>query len=365
MSASGPPSDDVSPVERRTGDACGRVRQTPQSPASWWGARASWRASTRLLADAAAGRCGALLVEGEPGVGKTTLLEAARSRAGGFTCLRAVGVESESQLAHAGLLGLLNPVRGLLGEVPESQAAALRSALGWSADTATADRFLVGAATLSLLAAAAERRPVLVLVDDLQWLDHESSAAIAVRRPAAGTRRRRVPPGRTRRRLFRPTSPSGLPVLHLGGLSPTAAAALLPSGRTRPVLERLVAGTDGNPLAMLEVSQRLDAAQRLGAAPLPDPLPAGDRLSMLYRGDPGRTVAGARGGGPARRPGRCGGDGPAAVTKVLGGRGVDPGSALDEAREHGVLVREGGRLPVPAPAAAQRRPRAGHAGRAA
>ena len=89
-----------------------------------------------------------------------------------------MGIETDTQLGHAGLLQLLHPIRETVAEVPEGQSAALRSALGWSSQASASDRFLVGAATLSLLAAAAERRPVLVLVDDLQWLDRESAAAL-------------------------------------------------------------------------------------------------------------------------------------------------------------------------------------------
>ncbi len=296
----------------------------------------------RLLAETVAGRCTALLVEGEPGVGKTTLLEAARSLADGFTCLTAQGAESESQLAHAGLLELLRPIRYLLPEVPGSQADALRSAVGWSPASSAADRFLVAAATLSLLAASAERGPVLVLVDDLQWLDRESLGAIAF---AA----RRLGPDAVAFVLAARTGDvpaeltQGVPVLRLGGLSASAAAALLPSGTASKVLERLVAGTQGNPLALLEVSQRLDDAQRVGAAPLPDPLPAGDRLRTLYRA----TLADlsppafqavlllALSGAAATAT--------AVVASVLTGMEVKPAVALDEARERGVLVRHGAR----------------------
>ena len=130
------------------------------------------------LDGARVGRAGALLVVGEAGIGKTTLLDAARSLASDFRCLSTRGFESESAFAYAGLLQLLNPVRDLLDEVPDAQADALGVALGWSAAEADADRFLVAAATLSLLAAAAVPGPVLVLVDDLHWLDHESASAI-------------------------------------------------------------------------------------------------------------------------------------------------------------------------------------------
>ena len=170
-----------------------------------------------------------LLIEGEPGVGKTALLEAARALAAGFTCLTAQGVESEMQLAHAGLLGLLNPIRDLIGEVPPPQAAALSSALGWSSETAVADRFLVGAATLSLLAAAAERDPVLVLVDDLQWLDRESASALAfaVRRLGPDA----VAVVMTTRTGAGPTDlVQDFTTLRVRGLSASDAAPLLPDG---------------------------------------------------------------------------------------------------------------------------------------
>ena len=147
--------------------------------------------------------------------------------------------------------------------MPAPQAAALGSALGWSDKTAEADRFLVGAATLSLLAAAAERVPVLVLVDDLQWLDRESASALAF---AA----RRLGPDAVGVVMATRTGagPSDLvqdfPTLRVGGLSVAEAAPLLPEGVAGPVRERLVAETGGNPLALLEVSRGLDRAQMVG-----------------------------------------------------------------------------------------------------
>jgi DNA-binding NarL/FixJ family response regulator len=277
-----------------------------------------------LLTDARSGLSRALLVEGEPGVGKTSLLEAARARAGDFTCLTAVGVESEAHLAYAGLFGLLNPLRDLVAEIPEAQAAALRSALAWSTASSGADRFLLGAATLSLLAAAGEQRPVLVLVDDVQWLDPESASALAfaARRlgpdPVACVMAART--GSVPAELAQ-----GVPVLSVSGLTAAAATTLLPSRASPTVVDRLVAGTEGNPLALLEVAQRLDDAQWLGAAALPDPLPAGDRLRGFYRA----TLAGLS---------------PTAHQDLLrlaiGGDGRTSSPGLEEAHEKRVLVRE-------------------------
>lgn len=293
-----------------------------------------------LLREATDRHSATLLVEGEPGVGKTTLLEAARSRASGFTHLSARGFESESHVAYAGLLELLHPLRDLLGEVPEAQAGALRTALGWSARAAAADRFLVGAATLSLLAAAAEREPVLVVVDDLPWLDPESSVAIlfAARRlgPDAVAFLLAARAGDASSELVR-----DLPVLHVGGLPTPAATSLLPHGTAETVRDRLVAETSGNPLALLEVSRRLDAAQLLGTSPLPDALPAGERLRRVHE-----TAVVAL--SPAARravlllalSGATPQEG-TAVAGVLEASGEEAAAVLDEARGLGVLVRDG------------------------
>jgi hypothetical protein len=193
-----------------------------------------------VLDRARARHSGALLLVGEAGIGKSTLLDSARAMASDFTCLTARGVESESALAHAGLLELLTPLRHLLGEVPEGQGDALRAALGWATAEAPADRFLVGAATLSLLAAAAAAGPVLVLVDDLHWLDRESASALAF------AARRLGPDAVAFVMDARPGSLAsdlglGLPVLRLEGLAPADAARLVAPGVAPPVAGRLVA----------------------------------------------------------------------------------------------------------------------------
>lgn len=124
------------------------------------------RSSTRRLA-----------LIGAPGIGKTALLGAARKSAGDMTVLTARGVESEAELPFGALLDLLRPLVGLIDDLAEPLAAAMRRAFGLEAGEG-GDRFAVGAGTLALLAAAAERAPLLVLVDDLHWTDRPSREAI-------------------------------------------------------------------------------------------------------------------------------------------------------------------------------------------
>ena len=337
MSAPRPPPVDASPDEDRIGGAEVASGKPPSSTVLAGREHELARIDV-LLGQAVAGRGGALLVLGEPGVGKTTLLEAARARAESFTCLVTRGIEAESHLAYAGLFGLLNPIRDLVADLTEHQATALGSALGWSSGATTADPFLLGAATLSLLAAAADRRPVLVLVDDLQWLDAESAAAIAF---AAG----RLGPDAvafllaaregTAKELSR-----GLSVMSVAGLSPSAAATLLPSHAAPGVVQGLVAATQGNPLALVEVAAQLDDAQWLGAAALPDPVPSGERLREHFR----TTLAGLS--ATARHAvlhlalvGDAGSAVPAVVT-ALGEASIDVEEALLAAGRCGVLVAE-------------------------
>ena len=129
-----------------------------------------------LLKDACDGASAALVVRGEPGIGKTAVLEQA-AESSGLRTLRCTGVESEHDLPFAGLEQLLRPARGLIERLPRPQAAALNSAFGLSSDRVD-DRLLVGLATLGLLAEAAEDAPLLCLVDDLQWLDGPSVQAL-------------------------------------------------------------------------------------------------------------------------------------------------------------------------------------------
>jgi hypothetical protein len=213
----------------------------------------------RLVEDANAGVSGALVVRGEAGIGKTALLGYAAQRAGpAMLVLRAGGVEAESDLAFAGLHGLLRPVLAHLAELPETQSRALAGALGL-APSAHSDRLLVSAAVLSLLAAAAEDRPIVCVVDDAQWVDRPSADALVFTARRLQAERMAVLFG-AREGEARRFEAAGVAELPLTGLSPPSAAAVLAT-RARnaapAVQERLLAEAEGNPLALLELSAGL------------------------------------------------------------------------------------------------------------
>ncbi len=238
----------------------------------------------RLLRGARHGESCSLVVRGEPGIGKTALLDYAARRAGAVTVLRAAGADAESDLAFAGLYGLLRPIAGQLGQLADEQRQALAGALGLAASTGS-DRLLVSAAVLGLIAAAAEDRPVLCLVDDAQWLDGPSAGALvfAARRLRAERVTMVFAAREGERRQFRAP---GLPEMVLGGLVAPAAANVLDRaapGVAPAVRERLLAEADGNPLALLELPGALTAAQLDGSAPLPEAMPLTPRLQNVFR----------------------------------------------------------------------------------
>jgi len=145
------------------------------------GREAEQRRLGGLLRRARAGRGAVLVLRGEPGIGKTALLGYAASRADGMQVLSAAGVEPEAGIAFAGLYSLLYPLAGRLPALPGRQAAAVRAALGLGGPAPAApDKLAVAAGTHGLLAAAAAREPLLVLVDDLHWLDQATAGALAV-----------------------------------------------------------------------------------------------------------------------------------------------------------------------------------------
>jgi DNA-binding CsgD family transcriptional regulator len=238
-----------------------------------------------VLSGAAAGTARCLVLDGEPGVGKTELLAYAASAAPGFRVLRTTGVESELELGFAGLVELVRPVLDLLAAVPPGQRAALEAALGLG-PPATASRLLVGAGLLSLVASAAQREPVLVLVDDLQWVDAPSAQALlfAARRLRAD-RVAVLVAYRSGEHL--PVQTGGLSQVTIAGLDHETAGELLlerAPGLSALVVDELYSSTGGNPLAMLEIVSRLSPSQRTGLEALPAPLPSvGGIEEAFYR----------------------------------------------------------------------------------
>ena len=230
----------------------------------------------RVLECARSGASATLALLGEPGIGKTALLQHAEGRARGMQLLRARGVESEAQIPFASLLELLRPALGVLDRIPEPQALALQGALALRPARAQ-ERFAVGAATLSLLATYAEQGAVAVLVDDAQWLDGPSAEAMrfAVRRLVADPIAVLV--------AVREGEPSlldgaDLPTVRVGGLSREEAASLLDS-LAPDAAARLHDATAGNPLGLIELSGEAD---ELALAPAGAPLLVSARISREF-----------------------------------------------------------------------------------
>jgi predicted ATPase len=194
------------------------------------------------------GRSASLVIRGEAGIGKSALLEYASELADGMAVLRAVGIDAESDLAFAGLFGLLRPILGRLDQLVERQARALESSLGLAGSTG-ADRFLISAAVLSLLAAAAEERPVLCLVDDAQWLDRPSIDALSFAARRLGAEPITIVFG-ARDGESQSFDGSGIPELVLAGLGVDAARRLLGQHEremSSGVRARLLAEADWQP----------------------------------------------------------------------------------------------------------------------
>jgi DNA-binding CsgD family transcriptional regulator len=237
-----------------------------------------------MIESARDGRSAALLLHGEAGMGKTSLLRDAAERSTGLRVLRARGIESESHLPFAALSELLAPLLDLRSEIPPVQATALGGALALEAATVT-DRFAVAAGVLSLLAAAAERQPVLALADDLQWLDEASREALlfaARRLDAEGV----VLLFGLRDGEGVDAGALGLETLHLGGLDDASARVMLAAegdGLAPQVTEKLVAAAGGNPLALREIPRGLTAEQRAGQDLTLAPLRPGETLERAFR----------------------------------------------------------------------------------
>ena len=229
------------------------------------------------------GESRALVVRGDPGVGKTVLVDHLAGRASGSGCrvARAAGVQSEMELAFAGLHQLCAPMLGHLDGIPRPQQDALRTAFGLAAGPPP-DRFFVGLAVLSLLSEVATEHPLICLVDDEQWLDRASAQALGfvARRLAAD------PVGL----VFAAREPgselAGLPELEIDGLGDDDARALLASVLAGPldarVRDLIIAETRGNPLALLELPRGLTSAELAGGFGLPSVTPLAGRIEDSF-----------------------------------------------------------------------------------
>ena len=237
-----------------------------------------------LLEGARASRSGVLVLRGQPGVGKTALLEDAAGRASEAQLLRGRGVQSESELPFAALHQILRPVLPQLQRLPPPQKSALRAALGMERRRSD-ERFLVSVAVLTLLAEAAEQAPLVCLIDDAHWLDEASSGAlifVARRLEAEGI----VLLFAAREGDIRTFDAPGVPELYVRGLDREAATKLLGARAgveiAPDVATRLVEGTEGNPLALFELPSILSTEQLLGNDPLPVPLPTSEGLERAF-----------------------------------------------------------------------------------
>ncbi len=228
------------------------------------------------LTRARSGTSATLALIGEPGIGKTALLDHAAERAAGMRLLRARGIESEAQIPFASLLELLRPALGVIERIPRPQAVALEGALALRPGRAQ-ERFAVGAATLSLLAAYADECPVAVLIDDAHWLDASSAQALlfAFRRLLADPIAVLISIREGETSLF---DTADLRTLRIGGLTSAQSAELLP-WVTPDVARRLHDATAGNPLALLELASDTDD---LGLAPDGAPMLVSARISKAF-----------------------------------------------------------------------------------
>ena len=232
----------------------------------------------QALARARSGASAVLALSGEPGIGKTALLGYAAEQTAGMRLLQARGIESEAQVPFGSLLELIRPALVLLDKIPVPQVAALEAALALR-PAAAQDRFAVGAATLSLLAAYAEQAPVAVLVDDAQWLDGPSAAALlfAFRRLLADPIAVLIAVREGESSLL---DGADLPILRVSGLSLDEAALLAP-GLSHDAVRRLHQATAGNPLALRELAA--DAGdQDLMLAPEGTPVMVSARISRAF-----------------------------------------------------------------------------------
>ena len=237
----------------------------------------------RLLQRIRAGESSVLVLRGEAGIGKTALLEFVAEQATGCRVARAGGVQDEMELAFAGLHHLCAPMLYDMRTLPAPQRDALAVAFGLQEGSAP-DRFLVALAVLTLLAEAAESRPLVCLIEDAQWLDRASAQVLAfvARRLLA----ERIAMVFAVREPAAADTLAGLPELRVEGLANADARSLLDSampGRVDArVRERILAETRGNPLALLELPRGLTPAELAGGFGLPDTRPLASRIEQTF-----------------------------------------------------------------------------------
>jgi len=226
-----------------------------------------------------------LLVRGEPGVGKSVLLEAAtrEATAAGTSVLRAAGVQFEAEIAYSALHQALLPLHAEIPRLKTAHRDALDVALGFGPGAAP-DRMVVSNATLSLLRSAAAERPVVAVVDDLPWLDRASAGVLGfVARRVGGSPIGFLGASRSEEESF--FDRAGLPVHELGPLDHHAASELMRARYPElaaSVRDRLLAEAEGNPLAVLELPAALSGVQRAALQELPTALPLSRRLQGLF-----------------------------------------------------------------------------------
>jgi len=235
----------------------------------------------RLIDAVRAGQSQVVVVRGDPGVGKTALLDYLARRTPGCRVIRVMGVQSEMELAFAGLHQLCAPMLGLLDRLPAPQQEALRTAFGLGAGPPP-DRFLVGLAVLSLLAETAGAEPLICLIDDEQWLDHASAQALGF----AGRRLAADPVGIVFAARVPGPELAGLPELTVTGLKDDDARELLESVLAGPldtrVRDLILAEAQGNPLALLELPRGLSPAELAGGFGLPSAIPLTSRIEHSF-----------------------------------------------------------------------------------
>lgn len=301
------------------------------------GRAAECRAIDRLLADVRGGSGGALVVIGEPGIGKSSLLEYALRQASDMRALRVLGVEAEAAVPYAGLHTLLRPVLNGLRELPERQARAIRVALGQDEEGAT-DALAVYSGVLALLAEAAWQEPLVVVVDDAHWLDAETVQAI-------GFAARRIAE-ESIGILFGARSGEGfelrgVPELVVGGIDAAAANALI--SRARPGVPPEVARAvreeaAGNPLALLELPRALEESVLSGERAIDGGVSLSAALEHAFlRRSEQLTEAGRE---ALLLAAACGED----DVEIIRGLGSRLSEGLDEAQRVALLKQDRGRL---------------------